>query len=239
MGHLWSFRKGWQSEHLAKYILSKFNFIAHPDNISDDIGSDLFCTIFKVEKGIFLLPQSTYAIQIKSNADDLDFSNKTSYLQNLEIPFFVGVINKNAQSLTIYSGESVDHFFTLYGNPSLKNRNNITTIRLIEKRDPNKIVFNDKQEFVLYFPKIFEIRSDFDYEKERIAIDDFLNLIRLIQRNISSRISKEYILETPFEDGLTYIYAGPGSAKTYKENLYTDLSEIKLQNRINPLLRLL
>lgn len=50
MSYLASFRKGWESENLARFILSRFAFVAHPSTVSDDIGSDFFCTLFEVKR---------------------------------------------------------------------------------------------------------------------------------------------------------------------------------------------
>jgi len=119
MPHLYKFRKGWQSEHLAKYILSKFSFIAEPSTISDDLGSDFFCTLFKVENKDFLLPQNSFAVQIKSGGEiksqksKFEINNKRDYIRRLEIPFFIGVINKEKLKLIIYSGEYISNYFSL------------------------------------------------------------------------------------------------------------------------------
>jgi hypothetical protein len=44
--HLLSFRKGWASERLANYFLSKVAFLSSPTTIADDTGGDFFCNIF-------------------------------------------------------------------------------------------------------------------------------------------------------------------------------------------------
>ncbi len=49
MALLYKFRKGWENENLAKFILSKFCFVAQPSTVSDDVGVDFFCTIFEKE----------------------------------------------------------------------------------------------------------------------------------------------------------------------------------------------
>ena len=75
MLHLASFRKGWENENLAKFILSKFSFVANPSTVADDIGSDFLCTLFRIERENnkdYLLPLNAFAIQIKSNTDDID-----------------------------------------------------------------------------------------------------------------------------------------------------------------------
>lgn len=115
MAHLLSFRKGWESENIARYILSRFSFIANPSTISDDIGSDYFCTLFKIKsngRNKFLIPQNFFAIQIKSDKRKIPYSKKIEYLSNLEIPYFIGVVNRQNLSLTIYSGEYIPFAFT-------------------------------------------------------------------------------------------------------------------------------
>lgn len=221
MSHLIKFRKGWQSEHLAKYILSKFSFIAEPINISDDLGSDFFCTIFEIEKKGFLLPQSSFAIQIKSNKQEVDITNKLSYLENLEIPFFAGVVDRKLQKLTIYSGESIPHFFSLYGNPSNQNR---TFIKLNDKIGDDKFVSIIGSNYYLNFPKILEIDSEFDYEKNKNFITPIIKLITLIQKNLSAKKSQEYVFDISDSDNVI-IYSGSGSAKVYMKNLYKRIAE--------------
>ena len=74
MGHLHSFRQGWQSENLARFLLSKVSFISKPSTISDDLGSDFLCTLFKIEKNE-LHPSSSFAIQIKSEGSKIDITS--------------------------------------------------------------------------------------------------------------------------------------------------------------------
>lgn len=225
MSHLLTFRKGWQSEHLARYILSKFSFVAEPSNISDDIGSDFFCTVFSIQDNIFLLPQNSIAIQIKSNKDEIDVSNKLEYLMNIEIPYFIGCINKKEHNLTIYSGESIPHFFSKFGNPSNLPHKTQTIIKLIEKRE-NDLLFStlDQKTFYLYFPKILVLSADFEYEKDINYLDSFKDCISKMQKNISAEISYEYMFDFIDNTGVA-VYAGPGSANTYRENLCKRLCE--------------
>ena len=113
MSHLFTMRKGWQSEHLAKFILSQIAFIANPSLIADDIGSDFICTLFQIiekKSKDYLIPKNSFAIQIKSNLRKIDLSKKIGYLAELEVPYFVGIINKSKLTLTIYSGEYFPQF---------------------------------------------------------------------------------------------------------------------------------
>lgn len=229
MSHLIKFRKGWQCEHLAKFIISKFAFIAEPSNISDDLGSDFYCTMFVIKEKGQLLPQSSFSIQIKSNSKRIEITNKLSYLQNLEMPFFVGVVNRSTRKITIYSGESIPHFFSLYGTQSQKPES-YTFINLIEIRDNKRLVSRNENIFELFFPKILELDSSFDYEKEQGIITPLLSIISTIQKNISSCKALEYVFNLVGEDGVI-IYSGSGSAKTYRDNLFKRLAEAFLSIR--------
>jgi hypothetical protein len=42
---------GWDNEHLATFLLSRIAFVATPVKVGDDIGIDVFCTVFEVAKG--------------------------------------------------------------------------------------------------------------------------------------------------------------------------------------------
>ena len=50
MAQLYRFRKGWENENLAQYLLSRFSFIARPVSVSDDVGTDFYCTLFQKTK---------------------------------------------------------------------------------------------------------------------------------------------------------------------------------------------
>lgn len=230
MAHIYSFRKGWQSEHLAKFILSKFSFVAEPSTVSDDVGSDFFCTLFKIEDKKYLLPQNSFAIQIKSkkdmqrNKNKIVITKKTNYLNNLEIPFFVGVVDRDNLKMEIFSGESIDHFFTLYGDPTGKGASRVF-IELLDNRDGEKLYYDTGNDYFLKFPKIVEIDSNFDYEKNSNHVDELFKICRLIQKNLSAKKSCEYIYDNYGGEKIS-IYAGPGSNKTFRNNFFKRLAEV-------------
>ena len=117
MAHLLKIRKGWENENLARFILSKFCFISQPSTVADDLGADFFCTFFiKVPKDrktktrktvtdVFVYPKHSFAIQIKSKKSQFSLTNKLEFFDNLEVPFFVCVVNQKILSMTIYSGD--------------------------------------------------------------------------------------------------------------------------------------
>jgi len=72
--------KGWENEHLATFLLSRIAFVATPVKVGDDIGTDVFCTLFEVTKGKkqdVLLPRSSIAVQIKPNRDAVDVASNS------------------------------------------------------------------------------------------------------------------------------------------------------------------
>jgi len=224
MSHLLKFRKGWQSEHLARYILSKFSFISEPANISDDLGSDFFCTIFSISQKIYLLPQNSFAIQIKSNKRKINISNKFHYLSGIEIPYYVGVINRGKGTLTIYSGESIPHFFSKYGIPGFQSSSGAGYIELVEKIDEQGYYHKTGDDYFISFPKILELSINFDYEKDSSKIDGFINNVSTLQKNISSKKSYEYIFESTNNNQVN-IYAGSGSSEVFRMNFWKRLCE--------------
>ncbi len=222
MGHLYSFRQGWQSENLARFLLSKFSFVAKPSTIADDLGSDFLCTLFKIKKG-GLYPSNSFAIQIKSKGSKvIEITNKMNYLDYLGVPFFVGVIDRNNLKISIYAGEYLCDYFSSSEGTGAKN----FYIKLIEEREEPLKMFEKKDDklFIL-FPKVIEIDAKYDYSKEQNKIQDLFSLCRLMQENISSKTSHEYIFKK-FNSSFVWIYAGPTSIKHFEDNFLKRLAEV-------------
>ena len=230
MGHLLKFRKGWQSEHIARFILSKFSFIAEPSTVADDLGSDFFCTLFKIQKDQYIIPQSSFAIQIKSNKRRIDVTKNVSYLQGLEIPFFVGVVNKKDLTIGIYSGESIPHFFSTYTDLVNVQKYSVF-IKLLENKDyhhrnHNFIDYDSgKKECYLEFPKVLELTADYDYTSNPYKTEELFYVCRLIQYNLSSKMTHSYFYYLHGYKGVN-IYAGIDSAKTFRGNYVKRLAEV-------------
>ena len=213
------FRKGWKGEHLAKFILSKFSFVAEPSTISDDLGSDFFCTLFKIADKDSLIPQNSFAIQIKSSNDKkFEITNKLSYLEKLEIPFFIGIVDLKELKLTIYAGEYITDYF------SLGPRKEKTFIHLVDERDEPLSMFEEDNLYIK-FPKVIEIKADYDYTLDPQRIEKLHLISRLIQENISSKTSNEYVFKR-FNSNYVYLYAGNTSVKHFRDNFLKRLAEV-------------
>jgi hypothetical protein len=220
MAHLLTMRKGWQSEHLAKFLLSQIAFLANPSLIADDIGSDFICTLFQIQKRNsrdYLIPKNSFAIQIKSNLRTVELTRKISYLAELEMPYFLGIINKSSLSLTIYSGEYFSQFISL-----------ITPNRLFAtfKEERSLDYFEDlgKKNYNLFFPKILDIRPNLNNEQVQSITESLTSHCIQIQENISSRRNKEYIFKH-FNSKLISIISGRDSSNTFRNNFFMRLAE--------------
>ncbi|MCX5804879.1 MAG: hypothetical protein NT010_02250 [Proteobacteria bacterium] len=201
--HLANFRKGWQSENLARYILSNFAFISQPSTIADDLGSDFFCTMFDIivdGNNNYLVPKESFAIQIKSNGRPFSISGKIEYLKGLGIPFFVGVCDKKNQELELYSGEYLIPFFV--DQPSAE----AMKVELCERNDCQEDCYSEKgNEFTLKFPKVGAIGSDPSDPQFNEAVQIVSQVCRTVSRNITRRNNKEYIFIEPFSNKLRFV----------------------------------
>lgn len=161
---------------------------------------------------------------------------------NLAIPFFVGVSDHENLNLEIYSGEVIDYYSAKGPHDSEK-----IVIELIENRDGDTLFSIDKKEAILRFPKVLDVDAEFNYKENGDYIKELFKVTEMIQKNIASRISKEYIFNN-YEPSVS-IYSGPGSYKVFRRNFIHRLAEvyhnlnlvlhqynkqgIKLENEIN------
>ena len=109
MARLINTHKGSTSEHLASTILSKFCFLATPTKSLDDIGADLFCTIY-IKRKRFLIPTKSFSLQIKSNKRNIisiaKFSKSTKLINYsfLTLIFMLKIIiNIRTSSFRLFS----------------------------------------------------------------------------------------------------------------------------------------
>lgn len=218
------FKRGWDREKLAEYILSRFSFVAKPSTVSDDLGTDLFCTLFRLEekKGIdYPLPLSSFAIQIKSSDHPFDFTANINYLKNLEIPFFLGVVSESTKELSIFSGENLPKFFPHIG-PLRKIK--ISPISRNQMNAPYDPMEGRKYDYTVFFPKLTTIGIDSTKEDLEETVEVLRDLCSLIHRNISTVKMQEYIFEE-YDRSSYSILAGSGSARQFRGNFMKRLAE--------------
>src|SRR5688572_30098168 len=93
---------GWENEHLARFLLSRLAFVSSPLTVGDDVGTDLFCTLFERQhrnERDLILPRSSISVQVKSSRDTLDVTTRIEYLERLEVPYYIGVVDQAALTL--------------------------------------------------------------------------------------------------------------------------------------------
>jgi len=249
MAQLQRTRLGWENEHLAKFLLSKIAFIANPVTVSDDIGTDLICTLFEQRsrpnkkgkgKTEMLFPLNAFAIQIKTDPKAKPLKSITlkrdnvESLLSLQLPFFVGVINRKKSSLAIYSGEFIPLMFSMHGGPD-RVRSVILHLRDLIPADygtqPTKYIpkfYPRRHTCDLVMPPVSTLTTRMearDQQEPRAAI---LERCNQTLENIASRISNEFIFKgrkKPDGKPAIAIVAGSGSAKHFRENFRYRLAE--------------
>lgn len=103
-------RKGAHAEYLANYMLSLLGFTA-PVPRQEDYGVDFFCSL-NIDDNNRTLVGDAYAIQIKSTVTSLTYGKDSTnnwrrdqidFLFNLKVPFFLGIVDLDSETLSIYS----------------------------------------------------------------------------------------------------------------------------------------
>lgn len=224
MAYLLTPRKGWENERLAAYLLSRFSFVAQPSSIADDLGSDFFCTIFKIIDASgrdSLIPRSSFAIQVKSSAAEVSADNKIDYLLGLELPFFIGVVRQAPPEMSIYSAELLPVLFSELGKP---NRLGLTPVDGSDF-DPDAYFEEVRpKEVRLRCPLVTTLNMDDDRSRLAPKVDALLAICSRARYNIATRVSEEHIYDVDGR-GRYRIMAGSGSVDFFRGNFVKRLGE--------------
>jgi hypothetical protein len=221
--HLLTFRKGWENERLAAYLLSRFSFVAQPTSSADDLGSDFFCTIFEIREVSgkdALMPRISFAIQVKSSEADVSADNKIEYLMGLELPLFIGVVTQSPPEMRIYSAELLPLLFAEIGRP--------TGLSLIPVAafDPNNY-YEDvgNQNIRLKCHLVTTLGVNDDRSTLTPKVNTLLRICTRAHSNIATRVNEEHIYDVDGR-GLYKIAAGSGSALHFRLNFAKRLGEV-------------
>jgi hypothetical protein len=216
--------KGWENEHLATFLLSRIAFLGAPLRVGDDIGTDLFCTLFERQtnaKGArMLLPRSSIAVQVKSSAAQFDVTARLEYLTRLEVPYYVGVVNQEVLTLTLYSARFLPLMLSYRG---ARYRH---ALKPVSELTGGYREGNEEDGFVLLCPEVMTLRAtdtvDEAASRARVLHDDAAAALAAI----ASRLNKEYIFEAP--GGAVEIFTGKDSAESFRHSFYKRLAEALL-----------
>ncbi len=197
--------------------------IANPAKISDDLGTDFICTLFREEtkNGVVqLFPTSSFAFQAKTGQPaELDVSKHLDYLRGLELPFFSGFVDQEKLSLRIYSCHYLPALFSGEGN-------RLQELTLIPVDTVNRDqVFNDLRaaashpdqpaKLNMVYTATLAANESLD-ERSKAATRIAQQCSRTL-KEIASRVSGEYYFK--LDEEVFYVTAGIGSATTFRENL--------------------
>jgi len=218
---------GWDREKLAEYMLSRISYTAKPSTVSDDLGTDIFCTLFQVKEmngHQYRLPLSSFAVQVRSTDATSDFSKNIQYLKTLKIPFFWGVLDESAKRLTLFSGENLQVFFHHVGEVRTLKIKPLERNQINQMNAPYHPEESRKCHYTVMFPKVLDMDINQTREDLRGVVSKLQEICSLMQGNISTSTMNEYIFEH-YGGRTVTILAGPQSAKQFRDNFMKRLAE--------------
>ena len=158
---------------------------------------------------------NSFAIQVKSGREKVQATNKIEYLLNLELPFFIGAVDRDEHRLTMFSGEHLPIAFSHLGRPTE------LTLPPCETADVAVLGPYDgipDGPCALRMPFVMNLDSADDSAMFAAKAKELAVLSSQMHANIAARTSKEYIFN--LGPARVVIMAGPGSAETVRENFY-------------------
>jgi hypothetical protein len=224
MPHLHGLRIGWEGERLAHYLLSRFSFVAQPTSIADDVGSDFYCTIFEILDGPppMVEPRTSFAIQVKTNDDRIAAHNKVPYLRDLEIPFFLGIVDQAAAELKIYSADGFPMMTAVYGYPEK------LWLQPVDRYDPTRHPWQGasaKAGVILDCAHLCTFTVSETRNDLRPKVELLLKRCRRTVANIGARRAEEHFYRLDDDGKNVSLVAGCGSVDFFRDNMYKRLAE--------------
>jgi hypothetical protein len=217
MSQLSTPRLGWENENLAAYLLSSVAFISHPVSVADDVGVDFACTLFETDQAM-LVPRSTFVIQVKSSKETVDVSKHLPYLFKLEVPYFVGVIERDPARLTIFSGEYLPILLTQVDPVNLHLR-----LELVDTYPGPYFGMDKKGVYTVKLPIVATL--DTNMGESRLKAPALIELCSKIHANIARKTAGDYVFTT-HDPNNVLVMSGPASAQSFRDNFYWRLAEV-------------
>jgi hypothetical protein len=215
--------KGWENEHLATFLLYRIAFVAGPIKVADDVGTDIFCTLYEHElrDGVEILaPRRSIAVQIKSTPDPVNVRPQLEYIARLEVPYYIGVVNQQALSLTLYSARFLPLLLSLRGSHRRLD------FVLVDQFDRHFRPGNAKEGYKLLCHRVATLQASDTKETAAAARALIQEDAAESLKAIASRMNNEYVFDIP--GGEVEIYTGRDSARTFRESFYKRLAEALL-----------
>jgi len=219
--HLARPHRGWENEHLATFLLSRIAFVSSPITVGDDVGTDLLCTLFEAatrnEKPI-LLPRSSLAVQVKSNSKPVSIFPPLDYLDRLEVPYYLGVVDQKRLTMDLFSARFLPVVLSLKG-PDSKIR-----LKPVKEFDRHYRPVDKRGVTTLLCHKVATLDAHDDAHATSKAASAIRDDAAAALQAIASRLNKEYIFEITGTE--LEVIAGPGSASTFRHSFFKRLAEV-------------
>jgi hypothetical protein len=140
---------------------------------------------------------------------------------DLELPFFVGVVDRSNLTLNVYSGEYLPLLFSEKGLPSRLR------IKCVNQPVPVSGYCENfgRQKLRLLFPRIAKVSARAFNAGVKRVVKKLHELCTQIHGNIATRRSGEHVYSIRGRRR-AYVMAGSGSAKTFRNNFYKRLAEV-------------
>lgn len=193
--------------------------MARPATV-DDVGTDLFCTLFNVVTTATheaLVPRNSIAVQIKSSPGAVDVTKNLDYLSRLEVPYYLGIVNRRDLSLALYSARYLPLLLALVGKPR--------PLRLVPS-DSFVAEYrrgDEEHGYELICPRVGVFHASDEREALATMVAALQTDAEEALKAIVSRLNEEYIFDRP--DGSVEIFAGMGSASVLHSNFTRRLAE--------------
>lgn len=221
MAHRRRFRLGWEDEHLAAYLLSRVAFVARPLTVADDIGFDFLCTTYEERRVVNepdadLCGQSAFAIQIKRpNGRHKVGRDRVEHLRYMELPYFIGVVRRDLGALDVYAADVLPLMFSKIGIPGE------IVFSPINQQPEGHGFSGDERQVTLECPLLLSLATNNAHEVRLAQAEMLKQTCHRMLRNNASLAFELHLYKT--YDGRVESYAGPGSIKHFRTNVYQNL----------------
>lgn len=166
-------------------------------------------------------PRTSFAIQVKTNDDTIAAHNKVPYLRDLEIPFFLGIVDQASAALKIYSAEGFPMMSAVYGYPEK------LWLKPVHQYDPQHLWRGEsaKTGVTLDCPYLCTFTAAETRNDLRPNVERLLKRCRRTVANIGARRTEQHFYQADDDGKNVSVVAGCGSLDFFRDNMYKRLAE--------------
>ena len=187
---LGSYRKGDWNEELGILLLKSLAAVA-PIPRQEDFGLDAVATLLRPDQKYFVYAEDSFYVQLKSESKDpLSYrDHELEWLNNLQLPLFIGQVRRRDSSLRLYPAHSLNEMLILRDFRGFKE----LVVRLQENGGAKRQINEERCEVFLGEPLLtINIKQASDAEFTKHAYQILKDYLRMEHQNITSRHLKFY-----------------------------------------------